>query len=681
MTAETKARANANLSDIIAGAGESVPPPPATPQPSQTLCTNQVLVHSDASSPDSIFSPNTPTSADQPCKFKQRSGNIPADRSREPSLLKPTRERTGAPPSPPPPGSSLSRLCLGLAPSDTCGKAEDKVTKPLVVKPQIYEYLMAAVNKAQDKASRGRLPRAAGMSRELLMKIQQKYEEGRVLNLNTWFCCSKKERQKETRSPTVVGCQSSGSIKIVRSTKRNDATRQPSDVLKTPSCQDYLAITSRSSPSSCDKTTGVTGKMNCPGTTIISPQGLLQRHEDLQRDAEGCWHPQDRQQEPLVSSQRQERMEWVFDGSDSQPPGSQRTPSPVCLLSVSQCPKSVVINPMRYLEYFAGPPQDTDRGSYSKDTHLRATHPRDTHLRATHPRDMHLRATHPRDTHLRATHPRDTHLRATQPRDTHLRATHPSDTHPRATHSSDTYPRATHPRDTYSSATHPRDTHMWATHPRDTDPMATQDQSSHTSQAQAATATHRATYVHEGVNLDSLGTASTSRETEMYSMRDKRHLAPYPGQEYRHTWQGSEAGRGQQIYDTGWQYHQQHINQSFPSDDPNPNPWHQDPVSHHSRPLLDLTDSIFPRYLQQPPPPPPPPPPPVNIFQSASWETLQGSVPRCNTSWSAPLPEGHLYHGPGCERTRDQFGVGVCAGGGGGGGGGYVGMMYSQPNK
>ncbi|XP_045105627.1 uncharacterized protein LOC123501107 [Portunus trituberculatus] len=300
----------------------------------------------------------------------------------------------------------------------------------------------------------------------------------------------------------------------------------------------------------------------------------------------------------MESSQGQEGMDWVFD-DDSKMSESQRTPLPACLPSVSQCPKSVVINPLKYLEYFADSPWDTDKGSCSRDTHQRGAHPRDTHLQATHPLETHMQATHSRDTNLQATHPLETHLRATHPLETHLQATHSRDTNLQATHPLETHLQVTHSRETHLSETHLQATHPSATHQQDTDPMAPQTHTSHTSQTQAATATHRPTYI-QGVSYGPLVTAGTAR-TEMYG-RDERHPAPY-----QHTWQGAGGGRGQQVYDTGWQgesyvpHYYQHLSQALPSDT-KLNPWHQNPVT-HPRPLLDLSDPIFPRYVFQPPPP------------------------------------------------------------------------------
>ncbi|MPC24177.1 hypothetical protein E2C01_017253 [Portunus trituberculatus] len=212
---------------------------------------------------------------------------------------------------------------------------------------------MAAVIEGQDKVLRRKLPRASGMSAELLRKIKQKYDKGE----------RERQRQRERETKTAnTDSQRSGSTRVIIVHKYTGPLRRP-DVLKTPPSQD----------SRCDKTTGVTSKVVCPGTTIISPQGLLQRHENLQRNVERHWHPQEPQQEPMESSQGQEGMDWVFD-DDSKMSESQRTPLPACLPSVSQCPKSVVINPLKYLEYFADSPWDTDKGTHTKGAHIPETH-------------------------------------------------------------------------------------------------------------------------------------------------------------------------------------------------------------------------------------------------------------------------------------------------------------------
>ena len=148
-----------------------------------------------------------------------------------------------------------------------------------------------------------------------------------------------------------------------------DASKRPPDLLKTPSRLDFLRASLRESPDEDTNVGHKVDKFGYPGTAtttaITNSPGRLLWRETLQAGPRVCERQEfPRHKESLVfhgpfTASMCDSSRWRLqgrtpkDGADLQVSLSPRTPSPMIVTNfVSQCPKSVMTNPLRYLEHY-----------------------------------------------------------------------------------------------------------------------------------------------------------------------------------------------------------------------------------------------------------------------------------------------------------------------------------------
>ncbi|XP_050697989.1 uncharacterized protein LOC126986140 isoform X2 [Eriocheir sinensis] len=249
-------------------------------------------------------------------------------------------------------------------------RAESKQPKASTDKSFMFEYLMTAVNEVLDE-NINLIPGATGLSSEIVKNIHKKYEmSGKV----------KEERTQSQGQGKGYGGQAMGSVEVVRSLKDTGLLPRPTDMPKTPSCLDFLRGTPQDSPTQSDKDMDVgvgwvLGKSSNPTAAVMGSYDIVEHHraregmvKDPQCNASEYKNPQvyptelgpawfDRvlREGPKRDMASESSHQWF---------PNPRTPSPVPTSKlVSQCPKSVVVNPLDYLERCMGKSQNQEHSS------------------------------------------------------------------------------------------------------------------------------------------------------------------------------------------------------------------------------------------------------------------------------------------------------------------------------